>query len=95
MSENKKFNLQNRPNFRGKTLDLMTVTQKDNAILECVQWFEGFEKRQRQNLANYKQALKTKKNWDKEFLAYWKAISNYIELEVLGVKPKIKEEIEK
>ncbi|MCJ7630853.1 hypothetical protein MUP77_00405 [Candidatus Bathyarchaeota archaeon] len=78
------FKMENRPSFRGKSLTEMTVTEKDNAIIECVQWFEGFEKRQRQNLADYEKALEEKAHWDKEFLACWKAISNYIKLEVLG-----------
>ena len=77
-----KFNLKNVP-----TGDGMDCPEFSMAIHD---WLEGFEKRQRQNLADYKQALKTKKNWDKEFLACWKAISNYIELEVLGVEGKEK-----
>jgi hypothetical protein len=66
-----KFNLKNRP----------------PAMSPCSQveeWFKGFEERQRQNLADYEKALETKKHCDKEFLACWKAISNYIKLEILG-----------
>ena len=76
-----KYTLKNRPD----TGDALAKAVFD-------EWFEGFEKRQRQNLADYEKALKTHEKSDKKFLTRWKAISNYIELEVLGVDPKIKEE---
>lgn len=94
----KKFTLKNRPNM---ITDAIPIGDKElfkfmlERHKEFAKWFKGFEERQRQNLADYEKALETKKNWDKEFLACWKAISNYIKLEVLGVKPKIKEETEK
>jgi hypothetical protein len=81
----KKFNLKNRPQFHGNE---RIEFSNDHPT----EWFEGFEKRQRQNLADDQKALKTHEKSDKKFLARWKAISNYIELEVLGVEPKIKEE---
>ncbi|MCJ7424753.1 hypothetical protein MUP01_10875 [Candidatus Bathyarchaeota archaeon] len=47
-----KFNMKNRPSFRGKSLTEMTVTEKDNAIIECVQWFEGFESELRKKVVS-------------------------------------------
>ena len=86
-----KYTLKNRPSHRGFAFG--EDSKKDFGYArDCIVWFEGFEKRQRQNLADYEKALETQKNWDKEFLACWKAISNYIKLEVLGVEPKSKEE---
>jgi len=82
-----KFTLKNRPNT---ITDAIPIGDKElfkfmlERHQEFAKWFKGFEARQRQNLADYEKALETKKNWDREFLVCWYAISNYIKLEILG-----------
>ena len=95
MSENKQFNLNNRPNT---ITDAIPIGDKElfkfmlERHKEFAEWFKNFEERQRENLAAYEKASQKQKHWEKEFTGCWTAVSNYIKLEVLGVEPKIKEE---
>jgi len=73
-----KTNLKNRPNFRGKSLREMTATEKDNAIIECVQWFDAIEKELQSNLTQNMEGL------SKENKAFIKGFQHAIK-EVLGV----------
>ena len=96
MSENKKFNLKNRPHRVDYSSDEHGLLQ---FAIESTEWFEGFETRQRQNLADFEKAIKNTslvndpcfiRCWE---VRCWEALRNYIKLEVLGVEPKIKEEM--
>jgi hypothetical protein len=99
MNENKKFNLKNRPNT---ITDAIPIGDKElfkfmlERHQEFAKWFKGFEARQRQNLADFEKAIKnTSLVNDPCFIRCWEALRNYIKLEVLGVEPKIKEEMKR
>ncbi len=71
-------NLKNRPQFYIRRNDGEYVQQSE-------EWFEDFEKRQRQNLADYENAIKnTESVNDPCFIRCWEALRNYIKKEILG-----------
>jgi len=81
-----KYDLKNKP----KPIDGIPTVDE----LKYTTWFDGFEARQRQNLADFEKAIKnTSLVNDPCFIRCWEALRNYIKLEVLGVEPKIKEEM--